>query len=96
MIKNITVIIKPSENAPHELLNAIPGAKAFITKEPKVSFAPSKKKSQVTLDLSFISIKNKFTTVEANCQCVKRQEKVTAGHPHTTRVRGRQGTKTHG
>ena len=77
MIKNMTVITKPSENAPHELLNVIPGAKAFITKEPSVSFAPSKKKSQVTLDLSFISIKNKFTTVGVNCQGVKRQEIVT-------------------
>ena len=77
MIKNMTVITKPSENAPHELLNVIPGAKAFITKEPSVSFAPSKKKSQVTLDLSFSIIKHKFTTMVMNCQGEKRQKIVT-------------------
>ena len=47
------------------------------TREPNVILELSKKKSDTMLDLSFISIQNKFTTVEANCQGVKKQEKVT-------------------
>lgn len=81
MVKNITVMTKPSEKAPHEVLNAVPGAKVPITKEPKAIFAPPKKKSQVMLDLSFISIKNKFTTIDADCQCGK-SHKIMADRKH--------------
>jgi hypothetical protein len=77
MVKNIAVAIKPLKNVEIGVLTITPGAKMPTTKEPKVILALSKKKSDTILDLSFISIKNKFTTIEANCQGVKGQEKMT-------------------
>ena len=50
------------------------------TKEPNVILAVSKKKSDTILDLSFISIKDKFTTIDGDCQGAKGHKKVTRGH----------------
>ena len=68
---------KPLKNVEKGVLTVAPGAKMPTTREPNVILELSKKKSDTMLDLSFISIEDKFTTVEANCQGVKRQEKVT-------------------
>jgi len=68
------LITKPLRNVEKGVLTVTPGAKTPTTKEPNVILALSKKKSDTTLDLSFISIKNKFTTVESDCQGAKGQE----------------------
>lgn len=63
---------KPLKNVEKGVLTVAPGAKIPTTREPNVILELSKKKSDTTLDLSFISIKNKFTTVDVDCQCEKR------------------------
>ena len=54
--RNKIVNDKPIKNVIQGILGAIPGANRLMTKEPNVIFAVSKKKSQVTLDLSLFNI----------------------------------------
>jgi len=72
MLKNKTVMAIPVENVTNGALIATPGTNTPTTNEVNKIFAPSKKKSEITSNLSLSNIQFKSTIQIMFCQGVKR------------------------